>query len=51
MQHIRNAEAIEAVKANGDVVTGKATEPRAEPKVRFLDDFRSEDHIFVFIPV
>ena len=41
MQHIRNAEAIEAVKANGDVGTGKATEPRAEPKVRFLDDFRS----------
>ena len=47
MQHIRNAEAIEAVK-NKDVGTGKATEPSAEPKVRFLDDFRSEDHILVF---
>ena len=42
MQHIRNAEAIEAVKANGDLGTGKATEPRSEPEVRFLGDFRSE---------
>ena len=45
MQHIRNAEAIEAVKANGDLGSGKATEPRAEPKVRFLDSPRDHSNI------
>ena len=53
MQHIKNAEAaeavetVEAVRAEADGA-GKATEPSAEPKVRFLDDFRStENNIYV----
>ena len=44
MLHIINAEAVRAAADGGG--GGKATEPRAEPEVRFLDDFRSiENHI------
>ena len=48
MQHILNAEnveaGVEAIRADG---ADKATVPRAEPKVRFLDDFRTENYFTV----